>query len=157
MPRKRSSTSAERAPAGYLVITAARIPGARRIARFADRLHGRSHTDTDRQAEVPERPPPDAATRWNNRARDQRATSANSVPLRDFQASARTHARSACVASMASGASAAFVSTAHRAYIKRVSEDSAAYEYAVSEHLRMSGIYWAATALDLINANLTHQ
>jgi len=43
-----------------------------------------------------------------------------------------------------------FVPLAHRAYITRVSEDSAAYEYVVSEHLRMSGIYWAATALDLI-------
>ena len=34
----------------------------------------------------------------------------------------------------------AFALAAHRKYIKRVSEDSAAYEYAVSEHLRMSGI-----------------
>ena len=33
-----------------------------------------------------------------------------------------------------------FVPTAHRKYIKRVSEDSQAYEYAVSEHLRMSGM-----------------
>ena len=45
---------------------------------------------------------------------------------------------------------ASFAPSAHRSYIKRVSEDSAAYEYAVSEHLRMSGIYWAATALELI-------
>ena len=48
--------------------------------------------------------------------------------------------------------STAFVPTAHRKYIKRVSEDSEAYEYAVSEHLRMSGIYWAAAALDLIDS-----
>jgi len=40
----------------------------------------------------------------------------------------------------------------HRAYIKRVGEDSASYEYAVSEHLRMSGIYWAASALYLLGA-----
>jgi len=46
----------------------------------------------------------------------------------------------------------AFAAAAHRKYIKRVSEDSAAYEYAVSEHLRMSGIYWAATALSLVGA-----
>jgi geranylgeranyl transferase type-2 subunit beta len=45
-----------------------------------------------------------------------------------------------------------FVPAAHRKYIKRVSEDSAAYEYAVSEHLRMSGIYWAAAALDLVDS-----
>ena len=27
------------------------------------------------------------------------------------------------------------------------------YEYAMSESLRMSGIYWAATALDIMNAS----
>jgi geranylgeranyl transferase type-2 subunit beta len=41
---------------------------------------------------------------------------------------------------------------AHRAYIKRVSEDSGSYEFAVSEHLRMSGIYWAASALSILDA-----
>ena len=46
--------------------------------------------------------------------------------------------------------STAFVPAKHAAYIKRVSEDSAAYEYAVSEHLRLSGVYWAATGLELI-------
>ena len=45
-----------------------------------------------------------------------------------------------------------FVRDAHRAYIARVSSDEAAYEYAVSEHLRMSGVYWAAAALDLVGA-----
>ena len=40
----------------------------------------------------------------------------------------------------------------HRAYIKRVSEDTSAFEYAASEHLRMSGIYWAASALYLLDA-----
>ncbi|KAL3894546.1 MAG: hypothetical protein SGPRY_013781 [Prymnesium sp.] len=41
---------------------------------------------------------------------------------------------------------------AHRAYIKRVSDDSGSFEYAVSEHLRMSGVYWAASALYLLGA-----
>ena len=50
----------------------------------------------------------------------------------------------------ASGAPA-FVPLKHTSYIKRVSEDSLAYEYAVSEHLRMSGVFWAATALDLVD------
>ena len=36
MPRKRSSTSAERAPRTVLVIADARIPGARRIGGFTD-------------------------------------------------------------------------------------------------------------------------
>ena len=50
-----------------------------------------------------------------------------------------------------SGPGQKFVPLAHRSYIKRVSEDADAYEYAVSEHLRMSGIYWAATGLELID------
>ena len=40
----------------------------------------------------------------------------------------------------------------HAQYIKRVSEDADAYEYAVSEHLRLSGVYWAATALELVGS-----
>jgi len=46
----------------------------------------------------------------------------------------------------------AFVPAKHRGYIKRVSSDSAAYEFAVSEHLRMSGVYWGAAALSLVGA-----
>jgi len=57
---------------------------------------------------------------------------------------------------MVTGAAAApptaFTPDAHRAYLKRVSEDSSAYEFAVSEHLRMSGIYWASAALSLVDA-----
>jgi len=41
---------------------------------------------------------------------------------------------------------------AHCKYVKRVSEDSDSYEFAVSEHLRMSGVYWGACALHLLNA-----
>mmetsp|Transcript_3838 Transcript_3838/g.10796 ORF Transcript_3838/g.10796 Transcript_3838/m.10796 type:complete len:344 (-) Transcript_3838:276-1307(-) len=40
----------------------------------------------------------------------------------------------------------------HRAYVKRVSEDSESYEYAVSEHLRMSGVYWGLSAMYLLDA-----
>ena len=47
---------------------------------------------------------------------------------------------------------AAFAPAAHRKYIKRVSEDADSFEYAVSEHLRMSGIYWACAALELVDA-----
>lgn len=49
-------------------------------------------------------------------------------------------------------ADASFKPSKHAEYIKRVSEDSKAYEFAVSEHLRISGIYWAATALELIDS-----
>jgi len=40
----------------------------------------------------------------------------------------------------------------HRAYIKRVSEDSESFEFAVTEHLRMSGIYWGACGLSLLDS-----
>ena len=46
----------------------------------------------------------------------------------------------------------AFAPDLHRSYIKRVSSDESAYEYTASEHLRMSGVYWAAAALELMDA-----
>ena len=46
---------------------------------------------------------------------------------------------------------AKFAPSAHVSYIVRVSQDADSYEYAVSEHLRMSGVYWACTGLDLID------
>ena len=48
-------------------------------------------------------------------------------------------------------ADAAFAPAAHRKYIKRVSEDADSFEYAITEHLRMSGIYWACAALELVD------
>ena len=39
----------------------------------------------------------------------------------------------------------------HRAFIKRSSEDSQSFAFAISEHLRMSGVYWGLSALYLIN------
>mmetsp|Transcript_614 Transcript_614/g.1877 ORF Transcript_614/g.1877 Transcript_614/m.1877 type:complete len:351 (+) Transcript_614:40-1092(+) len=40
----------------------------------------------------------------------------------------------------------------HAAYVKRVSEDTESYEFAVSEHLRMSGVYWGLSAMYLLGA-----
>jgi geranylgeranyl transferase type-2 subunit beta len=40
----------------------------------------------------------------------------------------------------------------HRAFIKRSSEDSESYAFAISEHLRMSGVYWGISALVLVDA-----
>ena len=40
----------------------------------------------------------------------------------------------------------------HRAFIKRSSEDSESYAFAISEHLRMSGVYWGLSALYLVDA-----
>ena len=39
----------------------------------------------------------------------------------------------------------------HRAFIKRSSEDSESYAFAISEHLRMSGVYWGLSALYLVD------
>ena len=49
-------------------------------------------------------------------------------------------------------ASGALARDQHRAYIKRVSSDVDSFEFAVSEHLRMSGVYWGACALHLLDA-----
>ena len=38
----------------------------------------------------------------------------------------------------------------HRGFVKRVSEDADAFEFVVSEHLRMSGVYWGCSALALL-------
>lgn len=40
----------------------------------------------------------------------------------------------------------------HRSYVKRVSSDTESFEFVASEHLRMSGVYWGACALSLIDA-----
>ena len=40
----------------------------------------------------------------------------------------------------------------HRGFVKRVSEDADAFEFVVSEHLRMSGVYWGCSALALLGA-----
>ena len=70
-----------------------------------------------------------------------------------LDAIARRTADAGCAGGASSAASGpVFVPNAHCKYIKRVSEDADSYEYAVSEHLRMSGVYWAASALDLVDA-----
>jgi geranylgeranyl transferase type-2 subunit beta len=40
----------------------------------------------------------------------------------------------------------------HREYIVRVSGDSESFEFQVSEHLRLSGVYWGACALHLLDS-----
>lgn len=40
----------------------------------------------------------------------------------------------------------------HVAYIKNWAEGKEAFEYAMSEYLRMSGVYWCLTAMDISNA-----
>ena len=47
-----------------------------------------------------------------------------------------------------------FVSEKHALYVVRVSEDKASLEYAVSEYLRLSGIYWGLTAMCVLGRDL---
>jgi geranylgeranyl transferase type-2 subunit beta len=40
----------------------------------------------------------------------------------------------------------------HKAYIASLQSKKASFEYAATEHLRMSAIYWGLTAMDLMGA-----
>lgn len=42
----------------------------------------------------------------------------------------------------------------HVAYIRKVSADTESFDYLVSQHLRMSGVYWGLTALSLLGVKL---
>lgn len=42
----------------------------------------------------------------------------------------------------------------HCAYIRKVSADTESFEYLVSQHLRMSGVYWGSTALVLLGVDI---
>jgi len=47
-----------------------------------------------------------------------------------------------------------FLPEKHEAYIKKVSSDRSSFEYVVSQHLRMSGVYWGLTAMCLLGKDL---
>ncbi len=40
----------------------------------------------------------------------------------------------------------------HKSYIASLQSKKASFEYAATEHLRMSAIYWGLTAMDLMGA-----
>jgi geranylgeranyl transferase type-2 subunit beta len=42
----------------------------------------------------------------------------------------------------------------HIAYIKKVSSDTDSFEFVVSQHLRMSGVYWGLCAISLLGIDL---
>lgn len=42
----------------------------------------------------------------------------------------------------------------HVAYIRKVSSDVESFEYLVTQHLRMSGVYWGLTAMALLGKDL---
>lgn len=48
----------------------------------------------------------------------------------------------------------AFYTDKHVAYIRKVSADVESFEYLVTQHLRMSGVYWGLTAMALLGQDL---
>lgn len=47
-----------------------------------------------------------------------------------------------------------FYTAQHVGYIQRVSADTESFEYLVTQHLRMSGVYWGLTAMALLGRDL---
>jgi prenyltransferase beta subunit len=47
-----------------------------------------------------------------------------------------------------------FLEDAHVTYISKVSSDTSSFEFAVTQHLRMSGVYWGITAMTLLGRDL---
>ncbi len=47
-----------------------------------------------------------------------------------------------------------FILEKHAAYIKKVSSDRSSFEFAVTQHFRMSGIYWGMTAMSILGKNI---
>lgn len=41
----------------------------------------------------------------------------------------------------------------HISYIKKVSSDTTSFEFVVSQHLRMSGVYWGLCAISLLGVD----
>ena len=50
-----------------------------------------------------------------------------------------------------------FFKDKHRDYIRKISSDNSSFEYLVTQHLRMSGVYWGLTALHLLGVNLNEE
>lgn len=42
----------------------------------------------------------------------------------------------------------------HVQYIKKVASDTESFEFVVSQHLRMSGVYWGLTALSVLGIDV---
>ena len=48
----------------------------------------------------------------------------------------------------------AFYEEKHITFIKKIASDKESFEFVVSQHLRMSGIYWGLTALSVLGIDL---
>lgn len=50
-----------------------------------------------------------------------------------------------------------FYTDKHIEYIRKISKDTESFEYLVSQHLRMSGVYWGLTSLSLLGIDLNFE
>jgi geranylgeranyl transferase type-2 subunit beta len=50
-----------------------------------------------------------------------------------------------------------FCTDKHIAYIRKLSADVESFEYLVTQHLRMSGVYWGLTATALLGNDLKEE
>jgi geranylgeranyl transferase type-2 subunit beta len=77
--------------------------------------------------------------------------------MSDFQSSAPTAVAPADQKEGTSGPSSTrqdFHYDKHVEYIKVISRDKDSFEYVVTEHLRMSGVYWGVTAMAILGKDL---
>ena len=56
-----------------------------------------------------------------------------------------------------SGEAIPFCTDKHVAYIRKLSADVESFEYLVTQHLRMSGVYWGLTATALLGKDLKEE
>lgn len=47
-----------------------------------------------------------------------------------------------------------FLEEKHVSYVKKISTDKESFEFVVTQHLRMSGVYWGLTALSLLGIDI---
>ncbi len=50
-----------------------------------------------------------------------------------------------------------FATEKHIEYIRKVSSDKESFEYLVTQHLRMSGVYWGLTASSLLGLDIKNE
>ena len=47
-----------------------------------------------------------------------------------------------------------FVAEKHGSYVTKVANDTSSFEFVVSQHFRMSGVYWGLTALCILGVDI---
>ena len=50
-----------------------------------------------------------------------------------------------------------FYANKHITYIKKIANDKNSFEYYVTQHFRMSGVYWGLSSLTILGRNLNEE